>query len=571
MVMMVSVSMSLAARVRSCSRIFMSAMERKNGKQDHTQVYNTYATINALSPSGSERGHAHHLLREKRQRMPCWAMEYSCGHHRGLATEVQEKNEHQTTKTPPKPTTRGKAKPKPKPKPKPKSDSMAHTQSRAVPRPMDSRRGMTWVKEVDAKIQKNETFHFDLSEHTWPPAVVVDANDDETSGGKTGSETTPLKHALYMAEGISRRVVDELEASGSDSLLNTKVMVALQKDVFHSDDKYAASAPAARKLLLKGSDGVGKTCCLLTLAAKARHEYGWIVVYVPDVARSFLSAGTYMRRRKGGSADGWDTPEAAAALMRGIQYANTNLAAVRTKTPEGQKLGANLLEAVEAAARLGEKNMEAESFGPRMDGSAAVDAAAAVFRELMQPAPGEVNGVLIAMDNYDALFGDSEFYESVSLKKRRKIRADELNLVRAWREIGRGGANDKSRVVPTKSTVTGSSAALPKVIFIGATSGRHDYCTPTMASDEEVTTLQPWGVFTTAMYMVRRRLGMQPSLRARSGDKNSAAGNASSSADIGDPAASSPSPAEYSVSAIDAARFNSVTGGHPLTTRTSFL
>ena len=173
-------------------------------------------------------------------------MEYSCGHHRGLATEVLEKNEHQTAKTPPKPTTRGKAKPKPKPKPKPKSDIMAHTQSRAVPRPMDSRRGMTWVKEVDAKIQKNETFQFDLSEHTWPPAVVVDANDDETSGGKTGSETTPLKHALYMAEGISRRVVDELEASGSDSLLNTKVMVALQKDVFHSDDKYAASAPAAR-------------------------------------------------------------------------------------------------------------------------------------------------------------------------------------------------------------------------------------------------------------------------------------------------------------------------------------
>ena len=284
------------------------------------------------------------------------------------------------------------------------------------------------------------------------------------------AEEVPVLAYPSLREGVPRRVREEFSAAGGDTLLERRCMAALQRRVLEG-----GAGPSS--VLLDGHAGVGKSVALYALACRAR-ALGWVTVYVPDPVDAFLGQGTF-RRAAGGA--GWNTPEAALRLMAFAYIGNGGelLGRVRTKTEGGRALGGTLAELVRGA------------MGPEVapDGDAdrdpeeAVRAAIALRAELDRVEPSEAPGAIVCIDNYGALFGDSEFSESVSLKKLRKIPADELRLAAAWRTLGwREGGDGPGGPGPGPgpggASVVAATSSLQQYIKLGLRGGERRFLVP---------------------------------------------------------------------------------------------
>ena len=323
----------------------------------------------------------------------------------------------------------------------------------------------------------------------------------------TVPEPVPVLPYPSLRDGVPRRVREEFAAAGKETLLERRCMVALQQHLF-GESSAAEGAQAGsggseggrKSVLLDGHAGVGKSVALYAIACRAR-ALGWITVYVPDPVDALLSQGTYRRAATVGGGTSWNTPEAAIRLMAFTYIGNGSeaLDRVRTKTEEGRQFGSTLTELIRGAM--------GPEIAPDSDADRnpedAVRAAVALRRELDLVEPSEAPGAIVCIDNYSALFGNSEFTESVSLKKRRKIPADELILATAWRTLGKlehgpvAAATEKGEAEAGERTKGAS--------VVAATSSLHQYIKIGLRENETRFLVPPFCPLEVRTYMARMK------------------------------------------------------------------
>ena len=216
-----------------------------------------------------------------------------------------------------------------------------------------------------------------------------------------------------------------------------------------------------RRLLLHGNTGVGKTVTLFALAVYARF-LGWLTVYVPNTD-IFLAHGGYS---KDISKLKWNTPDAAKELLQSIVNLNGKelLMKCKTKTEAGKRIGDTLLDIAVSAQNA-----------PEDANDLPVDAAI-VFRhelEVLDKADG-IPGAIVCIDDYNSLFGNSKFSESVSLKSRRKIKTSELKLAAAWRDL----SCDSKEI----DAILKERDGVSRMLMVVANSEQYDYLLPLLGS-----------------------------------------------------------------------------------------
>ena len=187
---------------------------------------------------------------------------------------------------------------------------------------------------------------------------------------------------------------------------------------------------------------------------------GWLTVYIPNTD-IFLAHGSY-EKEKSNSKPSWNTPEAARSLLRSIVDFNGKEMLMRcsTKSEKGKKLGENLLDVA----------LHAEN-APEDSSDVPVDAAITFRQELDLVDKDEVPGAMICIDDFNALFGNSKFSESVSLKRKRKIKTSELRLAAAWRDL-----SGDSPIAPESKNDTS------RLLMVVANSQQYDYLLPFLGS-----------------------------------------------------------------------------------------
>lgn len=238
-----------------------------------------------------------------------------------------------------------------------------------------------------------------------------------------------------------------------------------------------SDASGRRHFFLEGYPGSGKSFALLSAAAWAR-ESGWAVVYLPT-GRLVTAGGNWTRAED----DLIDTSQARRlleALVAGVGQARLSEAKVGEQTLDDALQGLDEEELAaaggapvagageaaqgEAEAAQGSSSSSASSslsaldvarWGLSSSASAAVSTRAYVasLRSLVLSA-SPASPVLVAIDDYDALFHDTSYGQPEHTFYRRKIYADELRLARALRVLG-----DRDAGAPSAAPVSDGAPA----------------------------------------------------------------------------------------------------------------
>lgn len=218
-----------------------------------------------------------------------------------------------------------------------------------------------------------------------------------------------------LPEGLPKGLAREVAATGQNAALFRACMRDLWARVRAAGGADAdAEADGPRNFLVGGPRGAGKSVALACLAAWAP-ESGWITLYVPS-AQAFVKGGVYVEDE---ATEMWDTPESATGVLRGMMDAHeADLEEVPARVSAGQ-LG------------LGEASSLADVVRAGLESHArAVPAALLLCSELLRVTE---KPVLVCVDDYNALFGLTDYYEALSVNYAARIPAHYLRMVAAFR------------------------------------------------------------------------------------------------------------------------------------------
>jgi len=160
--------------------------------------------------------------------------------------------------------------------------------------------------------------------------------------------------------------------------------------------------------LLQGSRGCGKSVALASVVEFSR-LCGAVVLYIPSCL-SLVNGGMYHKHEETGM---WDTPDHARSLLSALLEAHGNRL-VDAPGPDGQ---GNLRDLAED--------------GLTREGNA-MEAALTMIECLRTTTAFPV---MVALDDYNALYSHTGYYEAVTFKKRRMIKPGELRLASALRML----------------------------------------------------------------------------------------------------------------------------------------
>jgi len=161
--------------------------------------------------------------------------------------------------------------------------------------------------------------------------------------------------------------------------------------------------------LLQGPRGSGKSTALAA-AVEFSRLCGAVVLYVPSCL-GLIDGGMYHKNEDRG---GWDTPDHARRLIEGL-VASHGHRLERAPAPAGRP--GSLRDVAEKGLARDEHSMEAAL--ELIEGLRTTTAFPVVF----------------ALDDYNALYSHTGYYEAVSFKKRRMIMPNELRLANALRVL----------------------------------------------------------------------------------------------------------------------------------------
>jgi len=222
---------------------------------------------------------------------------------------------------------------------------------------------------------------------------------------------------LPMGEGWPKGLTEEFQMSGTNFSLYRdcihelflemeRSFAALKQSQLSGDD--SALSERRTHFLLQGTQGTGKSVALASAVEFAR-LCGAVVVYVPSCLE-LLDGGMYHRNEEAG---GWDTPDHARRLLTNLLEAH-----------------GHRLDAVPSPG--GEGSLKDVAEGGLSRNTNSVDAALELIDALRETTAFPV---VFAMDDYNALYSHTAYYEAVSFKKRRMIMPGELRLASKLRML----------------------------------------------------------------------------------------------------------------------------------------
>lgn len=195
------------------------------------------------------------------------------------------------------------------------------------------------------------------------------------------------------------------------------------------------------RMFVDGWAGSGKSIALYALAALARSA-GWVVMYVPS-ASMLTRGGRYFKRGGQNDADDdvdekpgdkdtsvhWDTPESARRIIQAVMGAHaTELASM----PPG-KLAASFsaFASCSSLAEIAEMGLATTAFTSET-APITVEAALALADGLLSyEGPGP--RTLVIVDEYNALYSYTEYFEVMHAHYSRRLSPDELRLASGLR------------------------------------------------------------------------------------------------------------------------------------------
>eukprot|EP00208_Stichococcus_sp_RCC1054_P007658 CAMPEP_0206139160 /NCGR_PEP_ID=MMETSP1473-20131121/4879_1 /ASSEMBLY_ACC=CAM_ASM_001109 /TAXON_ID=1461547 /ORGANISM="Stichococcus sp, Strain RCC1054" /LENGTH=486 /DNA_ID=CAMNT_0053532819 /DNA_START=163 /DNA_END=1620 /DNA_ORIENTATION=- len=193
------------------------------------------------------------------------------------------------------------------------------------------------------------------------------------------------------------------------------------------------------QLMLDGPVGSGKSVALASIAAWGR-EAGYIVVYVPS-ASIFMSGGFYLKNESNGM---WSTPESARLLMRTVEAQHAQQLA-EVADPAG---GGSLADSMAAGINATDPHEVTE---------AAVHMLEVLKSQSQVPA-------LFVVDDWNALYWPTMYFESPTRTNQRNVLPIELRLAVAVRNLmeGEAAANGATLVAMTRDKGISSRLVIPR-------------------------------------------------------------------------------------------------------------
>uniref|UniRef100_A0A1D2A603 Small ribosomal subunit protein mS29 n=3 Tax=Auxenochlorella protothecoides TaxID=3075 RepID=A0A1D2A603_AUXPR len=290
-------------------------------------------------------------------------------------------------------------------------------------------RGLAEVAAEDTKETPWHSGHSVATLHEAPttryfsidPRAVPEAQADFYEEAYLKKEG--LTQPNYGCTGVQR----ELASSGHSMLQHRPVIKTLLEH---------AQSLRKRRISLQGWTGSGKSVALYSLVAWARAN-DWVALYVPS-AFSMVQGGTFNRGEDGL----FDMPQAARYILQSMLQAHAgDLQALRTAD------GAQSL---------------AELAGAGVRNTTAADVVAAAIRLKDELAGQTQRRVLLAVDDYNALYHRTTYGEAVHPLHRRQLQPDELRLVQGFRLMEQPApANGLTVTAPTCGGRLPAALAVP--------------------------------------------------------------------------------------------------------------
>jgi len=198
-----------------------------------------------------------------------------------------------------------------------------------------------------------------------------------------------------LKDGMPKSIKHDHEVSKKDSVLYRKITEDLLLHIHPGK---------SLNVMLEGPVGCGKSVLLGTAVSWFRAK-GGLALYV-DTAKDLVTGGTY---KKDGSGM-WDTPEVAAHVLQ------------RFRTAHGEEL-------VEKLPSCHERLEELIAQG--IDGSQnPVDCLLHAMQELREQRD---TPVMFAVDDYNALYGRSDYYQAIGAHKLKMILPGQLRVASSFR------------------------------------------------------------------------------------------------------------------------------------------
>eukprot|EP00884_Botryococcus_braunii_P003732 jgi/Botrbrau1/1335/Bobra.0063s0047.2 len=216
------------------------------------------------------------------------------------------------------------------------------------------------------------------------------------------SNTQP-EVAELLPKGGCPGLQEEVEYTEDNVLLYRHCMFELEQ-MFTPD--------GCKQAYLLGPRGCGKSIALATLVHNARTA-GWVVLYVP-AAQQYTGGGFYYDNPD--NPGQYDTPESAKLLMQSLMASHGE---ELEQIPQAGSEGVTLAQ----VARQGIESQEAHK---------TVDAALLVLDTLLKQ---ELVPVMVAVDNYQALWARSRYTVPQGDWGRRHLESGDLRLARALRVL----------------------------------------------------------------------------------------------------------------------------------------
>lgn len=228
-------------------------------------------------------------------------------------------------------------------------------------------------------------------------------------------QTLYAKRPAHMQRrGGCRGLQDEVAFSGSNRIMYRRCMHELFKQL----------AQPGSRLLLDGPTGSGKSVALAAAVERARAQ-GTLALYIPS-ATSLVYGGFFTKRP---GAQLWDTVLSAQHVLKSVADAHgPALRALPRRATSGSASAAG-------AANGSLLDLVTVGLASDTEGRAAVDAVLSLRDELV--AIAEQRPVLFAIDDYNSLYGLTDYGVAVTDTHRRLLTVQELPLAHGMRLLER--------------------------------------------------------------------------------------------------------------------------------------
>jgi hypothetical protein len=201
--------------------------------------------------------------------------------------------------------------------------------------------------------------------------------------------------------------LEEFEASGKPMCMYRESLSTVMQTILGS------TQGARMDVLLDGWTGSGKSVSLYALVAAAR-ENGWVVMYIPS-ASLLVRGGVYKKKDEDDSH--WYTPIAASHIVQ--CFYNSHSADVLQTLPSADGKSTLRDQCAQALEKKDDFHM--------------VDTTVQVLQGLLKADGTDGVRTLVVVDDYNYLYHQTEYFETMHRFHRRRIDPGELVLASAFR------------------------------------------------------------------------------------------------------------------------------------------